>query len=347
MNPDLPENQMYNKWLYRFAIVTAIVAVFLIVAGATVTSTGSGDAVPDWPLSYGTLNPPMTGGIFYEHGHRLIAGLTGILIAILAIWLWKIETRAWLKRLGFLALLAVVIQAVLGGLRVLIVSTDAVQETAIQLTGNEQIDQTRIAIAITHAFLAQSVLCMVFAIGVFTSRSWLETTLSLSKEDVGIKLTVLGIGLVGLIFLQLILGAFVRHTEAGLIIPDFPLSFGRIIPPFGDLPNNPNAPFPITDNEMFFKVAVHFAHRIVAYLILALVIFLFVKFRTTDLTGKFIKMLFPLTIIQVILGAMNIWTAKSVYSTVPHVVIGALILANSIILVLWSWKKMKSMVTNQ
>ena len=87
------ERTSYDPWLHRFAILTACVAVFLIVAGATVTSTASGDAVPDWPLSYGTLNPPMIGGILWEHSHRLIAGLTGILIGILAIWLWRREPR--------------------------------------------------------------------------------------------------------------------------------------------------------------------------------------------------------------------------------------------------------------
>lgn len=333
------QEYLYNKWLHRFAIITGIVAVILIVAGATVTSTGSGDAVPDWPLSYGSLNPPMQGGILFEHSHRLIAGLTGICIAILAIWLWKKDQRVWLKRLGFVALLAVVIQAILGGLRVLIVSTDAVQEAAIQLTGSSQIDQTRIAIAITHAFLAQSILCLVFAIGVFTSKSWLFAKPTSTHEESGQKLTGLGIGLVCLIFLQLILGAIVRHTEAGLIIPDFPLSFGRIIPPFGDLPNNLNAPFPITDTEFLTKVIVHFSHRVIAFVILGLVITLFAQFRASEHTGKLVQYLMILTIIQIILGASNIWTAKSVYVTVPHVVIGALILANSIVLTLWSLKK--------
>ncbi|MCI0530532.1 MAG: COX15/CtaA family protein, partial [candidate division Zixibacteria bacterium] len=131
------ENKLYNQRLHRFAILTAAAAVILIVAGATVTSTGSGDSVPDWPLSYGTLTPPMIGGILWEHSHRLIAGITGILIGILAIWLWRKEPRKTVKWLGMAALVAVIIQAVLGGLRVLIVSTEGVQEAAVQLTGSE------------------------------------------------------------------------------------------------------------------------------------------------------------------------------------------------------------------
>ena len=84
---------LYTRNLHYFALLTVMVAILLIVAGATVTSTGSGDAVPDWPLSYGSLTPPMKGGILFEHSHRLIAGLTGILIAILAIWLLSKEKR--------------------------------------------------------------------------------------------------------------------------------------------------------------------------------------------------------------------------------------------------------------
>ena len=114
----------YNPWLHWFALFAGFSTIFLIVAGATVTSTVSGDSVPDWPLSYGSLNPPMIGGIFWEHSHRLIAGFTGIVIGILAIVLWMKEPRKYVKWFGMTALIAVVIQAILGGLRVLIVSTE-------------------------------------------------------------------------------------------------------------------------------------------------------------------------------------------------------------------------------
>ena len=80
---------IYNKGLNLFAISTAIMGVILIVAGAAVTSTGSGDSVPDWPLSYGSLTPPIIGGILYEHSHRLIAGFTALMIAVLTFWTWK------------------------------------------------------------------------------------------------------------------------------------------------------------------------------------------------------------------------------------------------------------------
>jgi heme A synthase len=106
-------------WLHRFAVLTAGSTFLLIVAGGLVTSTGSGLAVPDWPLSYGTLFPPMVGGILYEHTHRVVAAFVGLLTAVLAAWLWKCEPRRWVRNLGFVSLAAVVLQGILGGLTVL------------------------------------------------------------------------------------------------------------------------------------------------------------------------------------------------------------------------------------
>ena len=99
--------------------MTALSTLFLIFAGGMVTSTGSGLAVPDWPLSYGTLFPPMIGGVFYEHGHRMIATVVGFLTLCLAVWLWFKEERQWVKVLGLCCLGAVIVQGLLGGITVL------------------------------------------------------------------------------------------------------------------------------------------------------------------------------------------------------------------------------------
>ncbi len=328
----------YNKWLHRFAVLTAVVAVGLIIAGATVTSTGSGDAVPDWPLSYGTLTPPMIGGILFEHSHRLIAGLTGILIAILAFWLWRKEPRQLLRWMGIIALGAVVVQAGLGGLRVLIVSTDAVQDVAMQLTGNANIETTRILITIAHAALAQTVFSLVFAIAVMTSKYSTRSNSGDVSQTGQSAIKKISVAIAGLIFIQLILGAIVRHTGSGLIIPDFPLSFGNIIPPFGNLPHYPNAPFPLTEFELTVKVALHFAHRLMAFIILGFVIYFFVKYRRVTQYSNFAKLLLALTVVQISLGALNIWTGKSIYTTVLHVAVGALLLACTVTLILWNIK---------
>ena len=104
--------------LHRFAQVTTAATFLLVLAGAVVTSTDSGLAVPDWPLSYGTLFPPMVGGIRYEHTHRMIAAIVGLMIATLGVLLWFREPRVWVRRVGYTALAAVFVQALLGGVTV-------------------------------------------------------------------------------------------------------------------------------------------------------------------------------------------------------------------------------------
>jgi cytochrome c oxidase assembly protein subunit 15 len=317
--------ESFNKKLHYFAILTAAVSILLIVAGATVTSTGSGDAVPDWPLSYGSLTPPMVGGILYEHSHRLIAGLTGFLIVILAIWLWRSEKREAVRWLGFAALLAVIVQATLGGLRVLIVSNVGVQDTVLSLTGNANLNTARLVITAIHAVLAQSIVCLIVAISVMTSRSWMNSTTN--EASVGSNIFHVNVILLAAVFLQLVIGAFVRHARAGLIVPDFPLSFGKVIPPFGNLPNDANSSFPMSNAEFFAKVVLQFSHRVLGIIILALVVYFFIQWRKIEKSAFFPKALLALTIVQVLLGAVNIWGQKSIFSTVPHVAVGAIILA--------------------
>ncbi len=108
-----------HMWLHRYAKAVAVLTLLLVVAVGLVTSTGSGLAVPDWPTTYGwsMFTFPfehMVGGILYEHGHRLIASTVGFLTVILAFWVWQVEPRRWVRRLGFAALAAVVLQGLLG-----------------------------------------------------------------------------------------------------------------------------------------------------------------------------------------------------------------------------------------
>src|SRR3990167_821475 len=84
-----------SPWLRMFAKLTCFATLFLIFAGAMVKSTDSGLAVPDWPLSYGMFFPPMVGGVFYEHGHRMVAATVGFMTLCLAIWLGVQEPRRW------------------------------------------------------------------------------------------------------------------------------------------------------------------------------------------------------------------------------------------------------------
>jgi cytochrome c oxidase assembly protein subunit 15 len=334
-----------SVWLHRFALAVAVMTVVLISAGALVTSTQSGDAIPDWPTSYGALVPSyLAGGVLIEWMHRLVAGVTALLITALAIWLAFSPVPRWLKGLGGAAFLAVLAQAVLGGLRVLVVSHPQVQATALQVTGAPHSEAARIAFAIAHATLAQIVLSLAFAIALFTSPSVRKGHGTRDTgQDVGLvrpvwqfhRLSAIASLLIALLFAQLLLGAVMRHTGAGLIIPDFPTSFGKLFPPFGDLPFDPNNPERMTYSEFAFKVAVHFAHRFNALLIALTIGALFwqVRRRFAGFTSlrRLTAWLLGLVLVQISLGALSIWTQLSVPVTVIHVAVGATLLGLSVL----------------
>src|SRR5258705_5134088 len=112
-----------NIGLHRLAILLSGMTVFLLVAGALVTSNEAGDSVPDWPLSFGRwlINSDyFVANVRYEYSHRVIAGLVGFTTFILAVWAWKTERRAWVRRLAVIAFSGVVAQALIGGVRVLL-----------------------------------------------------------------------------------------------------------------------------------------------------------------------------------------------------------------------------------
>src|SRR5687767_1302325 len=155
--------------VHLFAAFVAAATALLIFAGGLVTSTGSGLSVPDWPNTYGWFMftfplDKMVGGVWYEHSHRLIASVVGFLILVLAVWLWRAESRTWVRRLGYAALGAVVTQGILGGITVLWYLPDP--------------------ISIAHASLAQIVFCLTTAIALFTSRGWTEARPPLSPDAV-------------------------------------------------------------------------------------------------------------------------------------------------------------------
>jgi cytochrome c oxidase assembly protein subunit 15 len=171
----------------------------LIVAGALVTSHNAGLSVPDWPTSFGSLYrmPAMVGGVQYEHGHRMFAELVGLLCIIFAIWTWRVDRRPWMRILGVVVLLAVIGQGILGGV------------TVLKLLPWE--------ISTAHATLAQMIFGVMVAIGLATSRDWVEST-STEAADSGRPslrtLTVLGVAAV---WIQLILGAAFRHSGMRLL----------------------------------------------------------------------------------------------------------------------------------
>src|SRR5215470_8858894 len=181
-----------NRGLNRFAIIVACATFFLIIAGANVTSHDAGLATSDWPLSNGQVFPKMVGNLFWEHGHRLVATTVGLLTIALAVVLQFRERRSWVKRLGWLALGGVIAQGLLGGLTVKM--------------------NLPLAISAAHATLAQLFFCTTVSLAVFTSRSWIDAPALPVEQTGALPLRYLCAVALLTIFLQLIIGAILRHS---------------------------------------------------------------------------------------------------------------------------------------
>ena len=293
------------KWLHGYARLVVCSTVLLIAAGGMVTSTGSGLAVPDWPNTYGSFMftfplDRMVGGVFYEHGHRLIASTVGFLTIILAVWTWRVDPRPWVRRLGFAALGAVILQGLLGGLTVLLLLPAPV--------------------SIGHAGLAQLFFCSTVALALFTSPGWQS---SAAADDP--RLRALALMTTVLVFVQILLGATMRHNAAGLAIPDFPLAFGGIVPPRWNA-----------------GVAIHFAHRVGALVvfcaILATAMRVWRQHGTERRLSRPATLLVVLVLVQGTLGAFVIWSGLQPVINTAHVANGALVLGTSLVLTLRSYR---------
>ena len=337
----MPEPR-FNPWLHRFAVFTALATLALLGIGGLVTSNGVGMAVPDWPNTYGYnmfLFPPSkwVGGIFYEHSHRLVASGVGLLTTILAGWLWFAEPRRWLRWLGVIAFFAVVLQGVLGGLRVVLFK-----------------DQ----IGIFHAALAQLFFALVCALALFTSRWWMGGAGSPLPADgahgvMWANLRRLFLFTTILVFLQLLLGATMRHQHAGLAIPDFPLAYGKLWPAmdaeavaaYNARRLEVTTANPITATQ----IALQMAHRLMALAIVVCAGALAWRARQScaDFPGRGSIENMPnrssmrpmrqltffwlgLILVQAGLGAWTIWSQKAADVATAHVLVGALSLVTGV-----------------
>lgn len=194
----------YTPGVHRYAVFLAVCTFCLLIAGALVTSNEAALSVPDWPLSYGTLTPPMVGGIRYEHTHRVIAAIVGLLTIGLAILLWRKDSRSWVRNLGLAAIAVVVGQGVLGGLTVLL--------------------YLHYGMPVAHASLAQIFFGIIVSIAIFTSRWWTSDILPL--EDRGSpSIHTLATLNATVIFFQVVLGAGFRHRD----IPVWPHVVGAMV----------------------------------------------------------------------------------------------------------------------
>jgi len=286
---------------HRFAIALSLSTLVLVFAGGLVTSTGSGLSVPDWPLSYGMVMPPMVGGIFYEHGHRMVAATVGFLTLVLAIWTQAAELRPGVRFLAWTALALVIAQGTLGGLTVLFLLPTPV--------------------SVAHACLAQCFFCVTIALAYSTSAEW--ATADRVPDRAGIRPVALTA--TAAVFVQLVLGATMRHRGAGLAIPDFPLAFGRVIPPLNDA-----------------AVVLHFAHRVGALAVLAAVVVLALRARRSGVVAlartAFLAVL--LVIVQIALGATTVLTGKAVLPATAHVAVGAVVLGSCWLVSLRAWRRL-------
>ena len=293
--------------LHRFAKFLVACTVVLILAGSLVTSHDAGLSVPDWPTSYGwsmfTFPPSMwVANILYEHGHRLIASTVGFLTIILAVWLWSSEPRRWLRWFGVGALGAVIAQGILGGITVLFFLPDAVSTA--------------------HAGLAEIFFCMTVAIALFTSPGWLAGGRA-AVDDA--RLRQLTTATTVLVYTQILIGATMRHSGAGLAIPDFPLMFGGIVP-----------------DHWSPAIAIHFAHRMGAVVVTCAILMAFTYVRShhrarRELTRP-VSLLAALVAMQFTLGALTVLSLRNPWINSFHVVGGALVLTTSLVLTLRSWR---------
>jgi cytochrome c oxidase assembly protein subunit 15 len=285
-------------------VLTASATFVLIFVGGLVTSTGSALAVPDWPLAFGKLIPALQGGVRFEYGHRVVAGIVVILTLALMIVTLMRERRLWVRNLALAAFGLIVVQAILGGITVLFLLP--------------------LAIAVTHAATAQAFFCLTVALAIFTGPKFIETK-PRNEGTIRVPLAKLCAMTTIAIYLQILVGALMRHLGAGMAIPDFPMSFGRLIPPIWD--------------EF---IAINFAHRCGAVIVTCLVVWTVARVLTShrdqpDLRRPALGLIVLLTA-QICLGAITIWSSRAVLPTTTHVAIGAAVLAMSLTLTVRSWR---------
>jgi len=242
----------------------------------------------------------MVGGVLFEHGHRLVAAFVGLLTVTLMVLLTQWEPRLWVRWLARVAVLAVLLQGTLGGVTVLF--------------------RLPLAVSVTHACLAQAFLGLVVTLAVCTAPRW-QARPAGGVEQQQPALWVLATITAGMVYLQLILGALMRHMGAGLAIPDFPLAFGRLVPPL-------EAP----------AVVVHFVHRLWALAVTLCVGWMMARilsrYRAERRLLRPALLLVGLVLLQLLLGVLIIWTRCAVLPMTAHVAVGAAVLATSVVIAL-------------
>ena len=303
----------YNAAHHRFTVFVAALAFLLLIAGGLVTSNNAGLSVPDWPTSFGSMYrmPQMIGGVKFEHGHRMIAEGVGLFTIIVAVWTWMVDKRRWMRALTIGAVLGVIFQGVLGGLTVL--------------------NFLPPAISTAHAVVGQTMFCVLAAIAVFTSKSWLNEPVERITLKDAKPLIRHSWMLIGFLYIQLILGAAFRHvwTKWG----------------------------PVGSNHWPVHKIIHmflYPHILNALFVAALILYLAMRGLTKHANIPHIKTpamgLLMLLILQLLLGVSAYMvrvvqgandvqpTIALVGVTVAHLGVGALILALTVIFTIQAYR---------
>jgi cytochrome c oxidase assembly protein subunit 15 len=312
-----------NRLLHWFAFFVACSVLILICSGGLVTSHEAGMAVPDWPNSfgYGMFLFPVSrwvGGVLFEHTHRLIASGVGLLTLVLCGMTLVIEQRRWVKWLAGVAVLAVIVQGVLGGLRV-------TEHNAL--------------LGLFHGCLAQSFFCLTAVIALVTSRFWSQLKGGANGNTVR-RLRSWTVGVTVMVFVQLALGASMRHSHAGLSIPDFPTAYGGILPPvdatsvaaINEVRVSKQAQRPISAGLILLQ----YVHRILGAVIVITLTFVamgMIRYRELACRIRLAAGLWSILVfMQFGLGAWTIWSNKAADVATAHVFVGALILMTGVLL---------------
>lgn len=285
-----------SRPLHLYAVFAAFATFCLIIAGGLVTSTGSGLSVPTWPLAPHAILPPLVGGVLFEYGHRMVAGTVILLTAILVTWIHRSDARKPLRVLGLIAIAAIVAQALLGGITVLM--------------------QLPPAVSVAHAGLAQAFFCVMVCIAYLSSPDLCER----GGERAPSALFTLTIVTPAVIYAQILVGAVMRHTGAWLMLPTFPLAFGHLIPPAG---------------KLTFPVAINFAHtRIGALVVSIFVIWTAALALKTAALRKTAAIILFILALQISLGIATLWSWRAVVPTTAHVAVGALLFVTNVLMAL-------------
>ena len=328
----IPTRRNDSKWLNCFAWLTCFATVLLICSGGMVTSKNVGLAVPDWPTTFGYnmfLFPvsKWVGGILFEHTHRLMGSVVGFLTIILAVWLWLSEDRRWVRSLGVIALGGVILQGILGGLRVTMMKDE---------------------IGIFHACIAQGFLGLLVVIALATTNFW--ATLANLRID-PLKLTqikTLAIGITLAIYLQLALGATMRHQHRDLSILDFPTANGAWIPDTSAAALakiNAWRDAQGLSDVTAFQIWLQMAHRFLA-LVIAIAVIAF-SLRVWRNAPGFVALerlsiwWIALITCQITLGAWTIWSNKAADIATAHVAVGAIMLSFGVSISAICWRTLQ------